>query len=144
MKAIAWLVQVVTAAMLAFVPAAHANEQQEAEKAAVAILNALDNKQYEVIWNTMTSGWFKSKTTKDSFLAQMTMGRAQLGGSATEKELIDSSFATQDPSSGIKGKIYAFNFKTAYPAGKFYERIVVMQEKDSKFRLSGLWGQPRQ
>lgn len=120
-----------------------AAERDEAEKSAVTVLRMLDEKNYEGLWNNLVSTWFKDKTTKDSFLANMAMGRAQLGGKSTETQLVDHTFATSDPASGYKGKIYAFNFKTAYPAGKFYERVVVIQEKDGKFRLSGIWGTPR-
>ena len=137
------LARIAIAGTACFISIVHGAEKDDAEQAAVAILNALDNRQYETVWNSLTSKWFKEKTTKDSFLANMTMGRAQLGGKATEKQLVDYSYATQDPGTGFKGKIYAFNFKTAYPAGQFYERIVVVQEMDGKFRLSGLWGQPR-
>lgn len=118
-----------------------AGDREDAEKAAKQILVSLQSKKYEVLWNTQMSEFFRSKMTKDSFLANMTMGRLQLGA-ATDSKFIDMAYSQVDPATGTKGEIYAFNYLNTYPAGKFYERIVVIKEKDGIFRLAGLWGSP--
>ena len=87
------------------------------------------------------SEFFRSKMTKNSFLANMTMGRQQIGA-WTESKFIDMAYSQIDPASGTKGEIYAFNYLSTYTAGKFYERVVVIKEKDGKFRLAGLFGSP--
>ena len=74
-------------------------------------------------------------------MANMTVGRSQLG-SANEARFVDMAYSQTDPTTGIKGEIYAFNYATSYTAGKFYERIVVIKEKDGRFRLAGVWGAP--
>jgi hypothetical protein len=81
------------------------------------------------------------KSPKDSFLANITMGRQQLG-SPGEFKFVDMAYTQSDPTTGMKGEIYAFNYLTSYSAGKFYERIVVIKEKDGRFRLAGMWGAP--
>ncbi len=118
-----------------------AGDQEDAEKAAKQILSLIQNRKYEDLWSTKMSEFFRSKMTKDSFLANMTMGRQQLGVAINSK-FIDMAYSKVDPASGTKGEIYAFNYLDTYTIGKFYERIVVIKEKDGVFRLAGLWGSP--
>jgi len=118
-----------------------AGDQDDALKAAKEILTSLQQKKFETLWNNQTGEFFKSKTTKDSFIANLTMGRQQFG-TPGESKFVDMAYAQSDPTTGYKGEIYAFNYLNTYAVGKFYERIVVVKEKDGKFRLSGLWGAP--
>src|SRR4029434_9524762 len=101
----------------------------------------IQQKQYEKLWNNQMSEVFKSKVSKDSFIANLTIGRQSLG-SPVSSEFIDLAYSRFDPSTGYQGEIYALNYLNAYTAGNFYERIVVVKEKDGKFRLAGLWGAP--
>ncbi|SKC49257.1 DUF4019 domain-containing protein [Paraburkholderia hospita] len=120
---------------------AMAADQDDAAAAAKEILRYLQTAQYERLWDSDTSAFFKSKLTKDSFLANMTMGRAPLG-EVKGSQFIDMSYAKVDPTTGYQGEIYAFNYLNTYAVGKFFERIVVLKEKDGKFRLAGLYGAP--
>ena len=129
--------------IFAFSRPAIAGDQDDALKAAKEILISLQQKKFETIWDTQTSEFFKSKTTKNSFIANMTLGRQQLG-TPKESKFVDMAYAQSDPPTGFKGEIYAFNYLNTYEAGNFYERIVVVKEKDGRFRLSGLWGAPAQ
>jgi hypothetical protein len=122
---------------------AHAGDQDDALKAAKEILSSLQQKKFETLWNNQTGEFFKSKTTKDSFIANLTIGRLQLG-TPSESKFIEMVYAQSDPATGFKGEIYTFIYLNKYSSGKFYERIVVVKEKDGKFRLSGLWGAPEQ
>ena len=119
-----------------------AADQDDARKAASEILASLRSGQYVKLWDTQTSAFFKSKLTKDSFLANMTIGRQQLGSPIGDPKFVDMAYSQNDPSTGFKGEIYAFNFLSSYSTGNFYERIVVVKEQDGKFRMSGLWGAP--
>jgi hypothetical protein len=118
-----------------------AADQDDAAQAAKEILHSLREGQYTKLWDTQTSAFFKAKMTKDSFLANMSMGRQQLGKPGNSK-FVDMAYSQSDPSSGTKGEIYAFNYLNAYAAGNFYERVVVIKEADGKFRMAGLWGSP--
>ncbi len=120
-----------------------ADDQSDATNAAHKIVNLLQNKQYETLWDSKMSAFFKSTVTKDSFLANMTLGRSQLG-EAVESKFIDMAYSQTDPATGIEGEIYAFNFLNTYSFTKAYERIVVIKEDDGEFRLAGLWGAPTQ
>lgn len=118
-----------------------AADKDDAINASKNILNLLRSKQYEKLWNLQTSEAFKKNMTKNSFLANMTMGRQQLG-ELSESKLVDMAYSQKDPASGMEGEIYAFNYLNTYTNGNVYERIVVLKEKDGLFRLAGVWGAP--
>jgi hypothetical protein len=121
-----------------------AADKEDAEKAASDILASLRDNQYSKLWDSQTGAFFKSRMTKQSFLANMSMGRPQLGAPIGKPTFIDMAYSKKDPSTGFEGEIYAFNYLSSYSTGKFYERIVVAKEKDGKFRMTGLWGAPAQ
>ena len=73
-----------------------AGDREDADKAAKAVLTSLQNKNYEGVWNNQMSEFFRSKMTKDSFLANMTIGRQQLG-TLTESKFIDMAYSQIDP-----------------------------------------------
>lgn len=136
-----WLAICAVAIALAASPRAMAADQDDAALAARGIVTSLQQRQFEKLWNEQTSEFFKARLTKDSFLANMSLGRQQFGA-AMSSTFIDMAYSQFDPGSGLRGEIYAFNYLNVYAGGKFFERIVVLKEKDGKFRLSGLWGTP--
>jgi hypothetical protein len=110
-------------------------------KAANEVLADIQKLSFEVLWNDQTSDVFKSSTTKDSFIENLANAR-QPFGQAAESEFIDMTYAQTDPATGYKGDIYAFNYLNTYAAGKYYERIVVVKNKEGNFRFAGLWASP--
>lgn len=131
--------------MLGIIAAVHvaamAGDREDATKAARDIMRSLRERQYEKLWSSQTSDYFKSKTTKDQFLSNLSIGRQQLGVPG-ELKLIEVTYAQSDAATGYKGDIYAATFLSGYSVGNFYERIVMVKEADGGFRLSGLWGSP--
>ncbi len=119
-----------------------AEEKDDARHASFQILSLLRTGQYSTLWDNDMSAFFKSKVTKSSFLANMAMGRAQLGNPLGNPEFIDETYSKYDPQSGFRGSIYSFTYKSSYKNGNFYERIVVLKEKDGVFRMAGIWGAP--
>jgi hypothetical protein len=118
-----------------------ADDHDDALKAANAILGNIQKLSFEVLWNDQTSDVFKSSTTKDSYIVNLANARQPLG-QAADSEFIDMTYAQTDPTTGYKGEIYAFNYLNTYAAGRYYERIVLVKEKDGKFRFAGLWASP--
>ena len=118
-----------------------ADERQSATKAARDIVSALSDRKFIQIWDTQMSQFFKDRITKDSFLANMSIGRSQIGNLNSSK-IVDVRYTERDPASGYEGKIYSFTFLNIYAVGKFYEQIIVIKENDGIYRLSGLWGSP--
>ncbi|RIA31895.1 uncharacterized protein DUF4019 [Ectopseudomonas oleovorans] len=109
------------------------------EKAARNILKLLSEKKYADLWDGQISDWFKLKKNKDAFVADMTIGRSQLG-ELSASELVSAEGTNYDPSTGYKGPIYSVTFINTYTSGKYFERLVVIKEKDGDFRLAGIWG----
>lgn len=122
--------------------AAFAVDSEDATRAANDILSSLHSRNFDDIWRTKTSSVYKKTITRDSFMANMALGRGPLGNVMQPPMFVDMGYAKSDLNSGVTGEIYAFNFLTTYAAGRFYERIVVIKEDDGAFRLAGLFGAP--
>jgi hypothetical protein len=118
------------------------SDQKDALKAASDALASIRSGQYAKLWDTQTSKFMKSKVTKDSFFANMAMGRQQLGSPIGEPRFVDMAYSQGDTSTGFKAEIYAFNYLSSYLQGDYYERIVVGKDEDGIFRMVGLWGAP--
>lgn len=116
-------------------------DETNAKRASQEILASLRQNQFDRLWDRQTSQFYKSRVTKQSFIANLTIGRAQFG-SPGQSEFVDESYSQTDPSTGFRGEIYAFNYLNSYSVGRFYQRIVVVKENDGKFRLAGLRGAP--
>ena len=116
-------------------------EQKSAEAAATEIMNMFGSKNFQAIYNQKTSAFFKKFVHEGQFLANVTMGRAQLG-SMTSSKIVDVQLSNYDPATKFKGVIYAVNFDNSYGGMRFFERIVVIKEADGAFRMSGFWGVP--
>jgi hypothetical protein len=121
---------------------AHASDADDATQAANDILEALHNKNFDDLWDNKMSAWYKKQLTRNSFMANMALGRSPLGNVVQPSTFVDMAYTKSDPSTGVTGEIYAFNFLTTYVVGRFYERIVVIKETDGIFRLTGLFGAP--
>ncbi len=53
---------------------------------------------------------------------------------------MEVSDARSAKSLDYQGTVYAVSYLNTYAAGRYLERVVVLKEKDGKFRLAGLWG----
>ncbi len=120
-------------------PGSSSVNKAASEKAARDILRLLSEKKYGDLWDIRTSDFIKLRKSKDAFVADMTIGRSQLG-QLGESQLVSAEVTTYDPSTGYRGVIYAVTFINTYTSGKFFERFVVIKEKDGDFRLAGIWG----
>jgi hypothetical protein len=148
MKRVSFMLDVLIAATVACglataVLAQPANSQQvaNAQRAAEGIITDLGSQKYKTVWDNDTSEWFKGKLSEDAFLSNMSVGRSQLG-IMQKSSLVSSDHSTSDPATGYQGDIYAFTFRDKYPVGEFYERIVVIKDRDGQYRMSGLFGSP--
>jgi hypothetical protein len=112
--------------------------------AAKTMIEGLGAKQYSEIWDGQLSQWYKDRCdgNKQSFLANVTFSRAQLGV-FQGAEVIDVNYSNMDPSSGYTGDIYMVRFSTTYSNAKTYEQIVVIKE-GGEWRLSGFYVTPAQ
>ncbi len=114
-----------------------ADDADEARAVAMNILKQLEQKKTMDVWSNYVSNWFKRKTTEKAFLANMTVIHAQLGGTGTDRDLIQQGKADGDSQSGYQGTVYSFLFGTTFPMAKVYETIVLIIE-DNTYRLAGI------
>jgi hypothetical protein len=116
---------------------AYADEMSDARASANTIFRKLEQRKNAEVWESDVSDWFKEKMTRDAFLANMTITEAQLGGSSTDRKLIQQNQANGEPRSGYKGKVFSFLFDTTFPAAKVYEMIVLIRERGA-YKVSGI------
>ncbi len=114
-----------------------ADQTDEARAVAMTILQKLEQKKNSEVWESHESNWFKERTTKPAFLANMTLIQSQLGGIGSHRELVQQNLANSSPQVGYRGEVYSFMFATTFPSANVYEMIVMIKE-DSTYRLSGI------
>jgi hypothetical protein len=119
---------------------AFADDRKAAEDAAKQIKSEIDSDHFADVWDNHIAAPFKSHMTKQAFMANLSMGRAQVG-KFVSGSFVSMTYATSDPS-GYTGEIYGFTYLDTYANGKFYDRLVVIKEKDGQFRLAGLFSAP--
>ena len=126
-----------------FVPhATEAAEKDDAISAAKAIRQSLAQGDYDILYDTQTSLFYRQRTPRAQFIQILKQGRAQLGPVQSTKQL-SYQVSEDDAATGYKGTIYAVDYLCKYQGGAaFFERVVVVQDTDGKFRLSGIWAQP--
>lgn len=118
-----------------------ADEESDAIAATQKILQLLSGADYTEIWESHTGELYKSVVSKDSFMANMSIGRSPLGA-MDSSVIVDAAYSEIEPQTGQTGKFYAVTFKNHYMVGDVYERIIVMLESDGVFRMIGHWGSP--
>lgn len=121
---------------------AHADDSGQALLAAKQVQKLIAENQLNILWDRNVSEFFKSRVNKEVFFANLSQGRASVGGAAVASKVVDVTYFNQDPQSGYKGDIYNCRFLTKYPAGNFYESIVLIKEPDGQFRMSGVNAAP--
>ena len=72
-----------------------------------------------------------------AFLANLTVAQSKLGGTGSDRKIVQQNTADGDPQSGYKGAVYTFTFATTFPSMKAYEIIVLIRENGT-YRISGL------
>ena len=116
---------------------ANADDMTDARVSGTTILRKLEQGKNAEVWASDVSDWFKKNMMRDAFLANMAITQAQLGGSGTDRKLIQQNQADGDPRSGYKGKIFSFMFATTFPGANAYEMITLIPEGGA-YKLSGL------
>lgn len=134
-------VLVIALSALFFAVSAFAADIDDARSVAVSILKKMEDRKNAEVWDQHVSPWFKSNTTRDAFLANLTFMQAQLGGVSSSRTLIQQNYADGDPKVNYRGDIFSFVFSATYPASKIYENIVLIRD-GSNYKLSGLYFVP--
>jgi hypothetical protein len=106
--------------MVAFLASniARADDMSDARASGTTILSKLEQRKNAEVWQSDVSDWFKERMTRDAFLANMAIIQAQLGGSSSDRKLVQQNKADGNPRSGYKGQIFSFTFATTFPGAK--------------------------
>lgn len=105
------------------------------------IVRLIGTSKYSDVWDThMTEVW-KSSTTRDGFVSDMTLSRSPLGAQI-KFQLLGQQIVNADPKSGYNGKVYIFNFKCEYQNITLFERAILVEEKIGTFKLAGYYATP--
>jgi hypothetical protein len=127
--------------MLLFCAKPAVAQEAAAKQAAEDVLRSLADGQFKTVWDQKVSKVFKDRTSENLFLANMSIGRPQLG-KLLSLTSVSVEYAKEDPQTGYKGDIYAVTFRSKYTVGEFFERIVVVMDVDGKYKLAGIFGSP--
>jgi Protein of unknown function (DUF4019) len=119
--------------------AAPADDAEQAMQASQQIIALIAENKLNTLWDTRVSKWFKDRMGKNVFIANLSQGRASVGGARLSSQVVDVTYSSQDPQ---MGGVYTCRFLTKYPLGSFYESVVVIKEPDGQFRLAGVWAAP--
>jgi len=136
------LLHLLLCVMLALIPGlSSAADEDEATKAANEIITSIRDKNFEKLWNLQMSDGLKSQVTKDLFFTRQRERSHQLGV-ISNSVFIGMERLQTDRLTGFEGVVFAFKCRSSYTTGIFYEEIVIVKEKDGKFRLSGQYMAP--
>lgn len=114
----------------AFMTPAFAADQQDAEAAAVAFLQAVDSPiAAETIYDSRMSAVFKSAMPKLNFGQNIGVMRLQLGGAANSRQLMGSQLMNQLAGVPKPGTYYYVRHVSMYPAAKLAQDVTL--EKDA-------------
>jgi hypothetical protein len=119
--------------------AARADDAEQATLVAQQILHMISEDRLNTLWDTLVSKFFKDKISKNVFLANLSDGRASVGGAYLSSQVVDITYRNADPQSGYTADFYTCRFLTKYPAGNFYLSVTVVKELDGQFRLAHLF-----
>ena len=121
---------------------ARADDTEQATLAARQFQKMVSENKLNALWDTLVSKQFKEQVSKNTFLANLSQGRASVGGPFESSELVDVTYNNPQPETGYKTEFYACRFLTTYPAGKFYESFFMVKETDGQYRLGGVFSAP--
>ncbi len=85
--------------------------------------------------------YFTSRMTEDAFSAQISVWRAQLGGPAQQRNLVQESVMDRDPQTGQPMTINFFRFRATFPNGSVIEDVTLIQE-GGQWKVAGIYRFP--
>lgn len=121
----------------------YADEASDAKTASEKIMSLMSEGKYAKVFDSHMSNNFKSTMTRDSWLANLSIGRQMLGG-LKNKKFIEIAYLDNEPATGYQGSVYALTYLNTYSGLKLYERVVVINQDGKGFKLAGFWANPAQ
>lgn len=121
-----------------FSTASHADEREDAIAAAKAVVTALAEKRFALIWDTLASNRYKNDLgfTRELFIIGLTTARREIGR-LTSSKLLHVRYNAPQPNAGYKGKSYSVVFENVYTTGTRLEGALIIEE-NGQFKMAGL------
>ncbi len=124
---------------------ANAEDRDTAKGKAVKFLESFGERQFRTAFREQTSRSLRRNFHEEAFVAQASLLHRQLGGSGSNRRLIDERPMSQMPipnGAPLTGTFYIFRFKTRYPAGDVYEDASLEKENDGRWKIVGFYFYP--
>jgi hypothetical protein len=119
--------------------AAHAAEREDAIAAAKAVIAALAEKNFGLIWDTLASETFRKSGSREMFVLGYPQLRQKIGRLTSSNVLhVVYTPPRPRPDLGMTGKGYAVAFQNVYTTGALDEQIYLIEE-NGQFKMLG-WG----
>jgi hypothetical protein len=132
-------VLVLAAVVSLFSTASYAAERDDAIAAAKAVIAALAEKNFGLIWDTLASETFRKKSSRETFVLGFSDLRRKIGR-LTSSNMVHVIYTPPRPELGIEGKSYSVVFHNVYTTGALDEQIALIEE-NGEFKMFG-WGLP--
>lgn len=119
-----------------FSTASRADEREDAIAVAKAVIAALGEKKFALIWDTLASERYKNDMgfTRPLFVGGL--DRPSLGR-LTRSTVVYVRFEPPNPNWAFKGKTWAVMFENVYTGGTRQEGVVILEE-NGQFKMAGL------
>jgi hypothetical protein len=129
---------ILAGAVSLFSTASHADEKEDATAAAKAVMAALAEKKFPLIWDTLASDRYKNDMgfTRPLFITALEMARRPIGR-LTSSTVLHVRYNAPQPNVAYKGKSYAIIFENVYTTGTRQEGVLVIEE-NGQFKMVGL------
>ncbi len=120
-------------------------DRDAAKGKAVKFLESFGERQFRTAFREQTSESLRRNFSEEAFVAQASHLHRQLGGSGSNRQLIDERPMTQIPMPNrapLTGTFYIFRFKSRYPGGDVYEDASLEKENDGRWKIVGFYFYP--
>jgi hypothetical protein len=117
----------------------HADDQQEATQTAQTFDSEFDANHVNQIYDDLAGQFAKSKLTKDAFVSQLTIMRANLGGAANSRSTIQQQ-SGMDPVT--HQPLFNIRYKADFPTTKVYQDLTLIKESPGGWKLYGIYFYP--
>lgn len=115
---------------------AQEGDRDRAESAATRFLRAMEQGDLRPLYREQTSSLYRQNVTEEVFVSYLSIVRSQLGGTGSNRQLLDARPFTQVPNTSLQGTFYFLRFKTRYPVGNAYEDIYLEKDR-GVWKISG-------
>ena len=129
---------ILAGAVSLFSAAPHADERDDAIAAAKAVIAALAENKFDLIWDKLASDRYKNEMgfTRELFVAGLPVTRRQIGR-LTSSTVLYVRYDPPNPNWAFKGKAYVVIFENVYTTGTRQEGVLIIEE-NGQFKMSGL------